>query len=41
MYYDPSDPRQAVLERRVIGGWLIWLLAVGLLLLALVSAGIL
>lgn len=41
VFYNPQAPAEAVLERRVRGGWLIWLLAAGLLLLALVSAGVL
>lgn len=41
VFYNPKAPAEAVLERRVSGGWFIWLLAAGLLLLAVVSAGIL
>lgn len=41
VFYNPKAPAEAVLERRVRCGWLIWLLAAGLLLLAVSSAGIL
>jgi hypothetical protein len=40
VYYNPQSPAEAVLERRVTGGWLIWALGMGLLALALLSAGI-
>lgn len=40
VYYNPKAPAEAVLERRVTGGWLIWVLGIGLLTLALLSAGI-
>jgi hypothetical protein len=41
VYYNPKAPAESVLERRVTGGWLIWALGLGLLALALLSAGIL
>ncbi|MFZ5809510.1 MAG: DUF3592 domain-containing protein [Chloroflexota bacterium] len=41
VYYNPQAPAEAVLDRRVTGGWLIWVLGFGLLALALLSGGIL
>ena len=40
VYYDPKTPADSVLDRRLSGGWLVWAMAFGLLVLALVSAGI-
>lgn len=40
VFYNPKAPAEAVLERRVSGGWFIWALAAVLLLLAVGSAGI-
>lgn len=40
VYYDPKAPADSVLDRRLTGGWLVWAMAFGLLVLALVSAGI-
>lgn len=40
VYYDPKAPADSVLERRLSRGWLVWAMAFGLLVLALVSAGI-
>lgn len=41
VYYNPKAPAESVLDRRLSGGWMIWILAFGLLALALVSAGVL
>lgn len=40
VYFNPKAPTESVLDRRLTGGWLIWAMAFGLLVLALVSAGI-
>lgn len=40
VYYNPKAPAESALERRLAGGWVIWALAFGLLVLALISAGI-
>ncbi|PWH15740.1 MAG: hypothetical protein DDG60_05315 [Anaerolineae bacterium] len=40
VYYNPQAPAEAVLVRRLTGAWLVWALAVVLLLLALWSAGV-
>lgn len=41
VYYNPQAPAEAVLERRVTTGRLIWVLGFGLLALTVLSAGIL
>jgi len=40
VYYNPTAPAEAVLARRLSGGWLVWALALGLLTLAAFSAGL-
>lgn len=40
VYYNPKAPAESVLDRRFSGGWMVWALAFGLLVLALVSAGV-
>lgn len=40
IYFNPKAPAESVLDRRLTGGWMIWALAFGMLVLALVSAGI-
>ncbi len=40
VYYNPNAPAEAVLDRRLSGGWLVWALALGLLTLAAFSAGL-
>lgn len=40
IYYNPKAPAESVLDRRLSGGWIIWVLAFGMLVLALIGAGI-
>lgn len=41
VYYNPRSPAESVLDRRIRGGWLVWAVGVGLLVLAVAYAGIL